>query len=164
VLAETEREVRGIDTAGHVEAIGGRAEDALVAIRGGVEQHEPVAFPEPSTTEPGVAGDGAPERLDRRHPAQALLDGRTDARAIVNEQVALLGMLRQGKRAPRDEVTRRLVPGDEQREAVPDGLGRVHGATVDLGRRECRHDVVARVAPTLANAVDEEAIERREIV
>jgi hypothetical protein len=114
---------------------------------------------------------GSTERLDRRDPPQALLDRGGDARVVAGQRVSLVRMSRQRERASRDEVPGRLVPRDEQREAVADGLGRTHAPTVDLGRRKRRDDVVTvalaagiMTVPARTDAIDKEPVQRREIV
>jgi len=80
---------------------------------------------------------------DRRDPAQHLFDrGRGEAR-IGDDARALLRILDQGEHSARDEVSRRLVPGDRQEEEERVELRLAELLAVDLGVDEDGHQVVA---------------------
>jgi hypothetical protein len=59
------------------EAIG-LLEHLLVAVAGGVAQHQPVALRDPAAAELGVGGRRAHEVLHRGHPADCLVDQSRD--------------------------------------------------------------------------------------
>ena len=164
MLTETERHVGSIDPPGHVEAVGRGTERPFVAVRRRVEQHDPIVLAQLLPAELRVGDHGAPERLDRRDPAKALLHRGLDPRRVGRELATLVGMLRQRERGPRDEMAGRLIARDEQGQAVADGLRGAHSAPVDLCRREARHDVAGRRVAPGSDVIDEEAVERGEIV
>jgi hypothetical protein len=57
-------------------------EDALVAVAGGIEEQQPVALADLLPTELRIARGRPIHVLDRRHPAQHLLDGTREQRAV----------------------------------------------------------------------------------
>ena len=132
VLAEAEREVRRVHVAADVEPVRGRSERVLIAIARCVEHDEVVELLDLDPTDDRVGGHGAGERLDRRDPAQALLDCARDQRRIGDHVGALGGVLVQRERSARDQRSRRLVAGDEEGEQEDQELVAVERPAVDL--------------------------------
>ncbi len=114
MFTEPEREMRRVDVATDVEHVRGRAERGFVAVAGRVQHDQVVALVDFDATDDGVGGHRASERLDRRHPAQALLHRARDERGVGGEIGALVGVLEQREGAARDQRARRLVARDQQ--------------------------------------------------
>ena len=117
VRAEAEGDVR-VRVARGVEAerIG---EDALVAIRRRVEQQQLVARADALAAQRRVARGGAVHVLDRRHPAQHLLDGDRDPAADRRASARIWSGLRHSaSQPPAQHVARRLVAADQDQQSL----------------------------------------------
>src|SRR6185436_9105711 len=76
--------------------------------------------------------------------AQDLLDGARDELRLASEEIPLVRMARERQEARRDRLTCRLVPGHhEDRERVVE-IAAGERATVQLGVRDQRENVVGR--------------------
>ena len=104
VLAEAEREVRRVRRRAGCRRRPRSARTRLVAVARRVEHHEVVELLDLDPADHGVGGHGAGERLDRRDPAQALLDRGRDERRIGDQVGALVGVLGQRERPARDQA------------------------------------------------------------
>ena len=111
------------------------------------------------TADRRVGGDGAAERLDRRDPAQALLDRARDPGRVGAEPGALVGVLGERDEPAGEQRARRLVAGDEQREQEDEELVGRQRPAVDLGAHEQRHEVVAGIAPASPRGAREEGVQ-----
>jgi hypothetical protein len=97
----------------------------------------------------------AREALRRGHEralvSQELLDGGLDPRSPRAELLHLHGMSHQGERAVADQVDRRLVPGDQEKEDHREQLVLVELVAGFLGLREGADQVVARLGAPRAD-------------
>ena len=83
--------------------------------------------------------------LDRRHPAQHLLDRARQQRRVGDERWrARSGCAQQLLDAAADHVARRLVAADEEQQRLEDDLVVVEAVAVDLGVHEHADEVVGR--------------------
>jgi len=66
------------------------------------------------------SSDGAGHVLDRRHPAQQLLDADLDASGVITQDRELLGVLEQGEHAVGHDVAAGFVAADQDEQALRD--------------------------------------------
>ena len=89
-----------------------------------------------------VAGRGAVHVLDRRYPAQHLLDGDRDEPRLLDQTPQLVRVLQQRVHAAADHVARRLVAADEDQQRLLQQRIVVEPLAVDLGMHERAHQIV----------------------
>ncbi len=148
------------DAAGHVEPVGVR-KLALVAVRGTDHEHDARALGDRHAVEGHVAHDRARGQLQRRRPADGLLDGLWDERWVVEQQTALVGVLGEELEHRPDQAGRRFHAAEEEDHHQAHHLG--GGLDVLLGERDpvdgCMDDgaddVVPRARPAVLEQVDE---------
>ena len=143
--AGAERLVLGV--AAHVEAVGVLVA-RRVAVGGDVPHDDLVALADRLAGELGVARGGAPEVGEGGEHAQRLLDGAGDQRRVVEQELALLGVLHERPHAAAVGGLGAVVArGHEQEEAHHD-LVLLELLAVDLGVDEHGGEVVGgRLAP-----------------
>jgi hypothetical protein len=126
-------------------------EHALVAVRRRVEQQHLVALAHAGAADLDVARRGPVHVLDRRHPAQHLLDGERQQAGVRGELPALVGIPEQRLHAAGDHVARRLVAADEDEQPLLQDVLVGELLAVDLRMDERRHHVVARTGATVGD-------------
>ncbi len=141
-----------LGVAADVEAVG-IGEHVGVPVGGHVVDDDLVAGLDGLAVEHGVAGGRAAEVVDRRAPAQHLLDRARVEAGVVAQPLRLVGMVDEGQRAVVDEVPGRLVAGHDQGDEEQVQLEVVEAVAVDLGLDEGGHQVVAGVGPAIGGDV-----------
>ena len=124
----------------------GSGKRALVAVAGRVEQQHALALAQLLAVQLDVARERAVHVLDRRHPAQHLLDGGRDQRGVLEQLPLLVRVLEQRAQAARHHVAGRLVAADQDQQALLEDLLLAESIAVELGVDEDAHQVVGRGA------------------
>jgi hypothetical protein len=97
--------------------------------------------------------------VDRRGPANDLLDRRLDQLRILLELLELVGILEEGAHAADQRVLGRVVSGAEGDQVVADGLHHAHRLVVDRAVGEQAREVVAGVRAAVLDDLVEELVE-----
>ena len=132
---------------GHVERVRVR-KDLLVPVAGCEPHDDLVAQLDLLTTQLDVARRRTAEVVDRRGPAEHLLDSGGDELGLLLEERHLVGVLDQGQHRVADRVPCGLVAGDHQQQEVVVEVGGRQGFAV-LGHPVHQlADEVLAVTPT----------------
>ena len=137
--------------------VSGSLEDGLVPVGRGVEQDQLLALLDGGAAQLDVAGGGAGHVLDRRDPAQHLLDrAGHEASGSAARRASWSGLGQQFLHAAADDVAGGLVAPDEDEQRLVDERVVVERVAVDLGVAEHADQVVggARGPAVLEDRVD----------
>ena len=106
--------------------------------------------------------DGPRRHLHRRVEAKDLLDGEIESFGFGEQQLALLGMVKQGAHAVGELVGRRLVAGRHQEQGVGEQLVLGQRVTVVARRDHRRQQVIAGIGATAGHENTHERAHRND--
>ena len=132
-----------VGLAADVELVG-VVEDVLVAVGGGVPEHDGLALADGLAAQLYVLDGGALELDHDGGPAQDFLDGGGHQLGVRDEVFELVGVVEQRLDAAGDRVAGRLVAGGQQQHEVAVDFGGAQLPAVHLGAEQVREEVVAQ--------------------